>query len=95
MGLPIRSRPVTILAYHGGTLIEGENPAVEVLGQDAADHDRQFPLTVTLGKPRDAVPQFGGGDRGRGHVGDFKGVKPGEHTGVGRLAGQLGNDVGV
>ena len=79
----------------GGALIEGENPAVEVFGQDAADHHRQLPLAVTLGQPRDAVPQLGGSDCGRGHLGDVKRVKPGEHSGVRRPAGQLRDDVGV
>src|SRR5437763_16750589 len=32
---------------HGGTLIEGKDPALEVFGQDAADYRRQLPLSVT------------------------------------------------
>jgi hypothetical protein len=79
----------------GGAFIEGKNPAAEVFGQDAVHHRGQLSLALTVGKPRDTVMQLGGSDRGRGHLGDFKGVKPGEHSGIWRLAGQFGDDVGV
>src|SRR5215471_8852113 len=79
----------------GGALIKGKDPAVEVFGQDAADHYCQPPLAVTVWEPRNAVPQLGGSHRGRGHVGGFERVKPGEHSGVRHLAGQFGDDVGI
>jgi hypothetical protein len=40
---------------HGGALIEGKDPAVEIFGQDAADDHGQLTLTVAGGKPSDAV----------------------------------------
>jgi dienelactone hydrolase len=44
-----------VCVWHGGALIEGQNPTVEIFGQDAADDHGQLTLTVAVGKPGDAV----------------------------------------
>src|SRR6202044_826852 len=57
-----------VRVLNAGALVERKDPAVKVFGQDALDHHRQLPLAVAVGKPRDAVPQLGGRDRGCRHV---------------------------
>src|ERR1700722_4977236 len=47
-----------VCVLNRGTLIERKNPALEVFGQNAADHGRQLPLTVTVGEPGDAIAQL-------------------------------------